>query len=168
MEHEGKHIKPRNLDEFRLVLDLVAKGKPLDVAKRMLHRHPKTVTRAYNVACALHRHGTGPLDDDEVERIVEAAKYGTTVKYVQDRFIQYKAWDQDRRQMAQVPSRAVANSRIVQLRQDQELLKHQSDIRAQIQELRQHLPFWPPEHVYVSDLSAGVLATPVGDRPPLR
>lgn len=83
---------PLTTDELRLILEVVnAGGKPGDVRKRLPSRDRITTNRAYNVVVEFERLGLTSLDDAVARKIAETAKYSTSITYVQDLFIKWRA-----------------------------------------------------------------------------
>lgn len=93
MDRAGYKALPLSNDELRAIFEAVgAVGGRHTTQLRLPDRDRTTVSRAYNVALEFERRGITNLDDSTAQVIAEAAKYSTTVSYVQDMFMLWQQW----------------------------------------------------------------------------
>lgn len=88
MDRAGEKASPLSADELKVIFDAVAQGELQEKAReRLSGRARNTVNRAYNVAAGFAGRNLAEINDKTAAEIAGAAKYSTTVSYVQGLFM---------------------------------------------------------------------------------
>jgi hypothetical protein len=95
MDRAGRKASQLSSDEMAIVFELLSGGKSSEDARRLLRergRDRNTVNRLYNVVKELEARDLDTLDHKTVQEIADAARYSTTVSYVQGVHLRWRAW----------------------------------------------------------------------------
>ena len=90
MNRAGMVVRPLTMIETQTIYEVVLRGDDVSQALRRLpDRNRATVFRAYNVIAQFHLRNLSGIDDETSKEIASAARYSTTVSYVQGLFLRW-------------------------------------------------------------------------------
>ena len=93
MDRAGQRRPALFESEIETIFAVVSEGgSRVDACRRLPERNGNTIKRAYNVVAEFQRNQMVTMDDATAQCVAHAARYATTLSYVQHLFLKWRVW----------------------------------------------------------------------------